>query len=123
MNTSRYAQGYIKRRMAVVPIPHKRKSPVVLEWQNLRIKEEDVSCYFNGGSQNIGTLLGGPSSGLVDVDLDVPVAIELAGHFLPPTLTSGRASAPTSHRWYRAIGAKTEKWKDTDGEMLVELRS
>jgi hypothetical protein len=123
MNTSRYAQGYIERGMAVVPIPHKRKSPVLPKWQNLRIEVEDIPRYFNGRSQNIGISLGEPSSGLVDVDLDVPEAVKLAGHFLPPTLTSGRVSAPTSHRWYRAIGAKTEKWKDTDGEMLVELRS
>ena len=123
MNMSRYAQSYIERGMAVVSIPHKRKSPVLPRWQNLRIKVEEVPRYFNGKSQNIGTLLGEPSSGLVDVDLDVPEAIALAGHFLPPTLTSGRASAPTSHRWYRSPGVKTEKWKDTDGQMLVELRS
>ena len=123
MNTSRYAQGYIERGMAVVPNPLKRKSPVLPEWQNLRIKVEEVPLYFDGKSQNIGTLLGKPSSGLVDVDLDVPEAVKIAGHFLPSTLTSGRESAPTSHRWYQAIGAKTEKWKDTDGKMLVELRS
>jgi putative DNA primase/helicase len=123
MNTSRYAQGYIERGMAVVPIPDNRKSPVLPGWQNLRIKLEDVPHYFNSKPQSIGILLGEPSGGLVDVDLDVPEAIALAGHFLPPTLASGRASAPISHHWYRATGAKTEKWKDTDGEMLVELRS
>jgi len=98
MNMRRYAQGYIERGMTVVPIPHKRKSPVQPRWQNLRIKVEDIPSYFNGRSQNIGISLGEPSSGLVDVDLDAPEAIELAGHFLPPTLTSGRASVPTSHR-------------------------
>jgi len=123
MNMSRYAQRYIERGMTVVPIPHKRKSPVLPRWQNLRIKVDDIPRYFNGRSQNIGISLGEPSSGLVDVDLDVPEAIELAGHFLPPTLTSGRASAPTSHRWYRVSGVKTERWKETDGQMLVELRS
>ena len=123
MTTSRYAQEYIQRGMAVVPIPHKRKSPVLPEWQNLRIKEEDVPHYFDGGSQNIGTLLGKPSSELVDVDLDVPEAVKIAGRFLPPRLTSGRESAPTSHHWHRSPGVETEKWKDTDGEMLVELRS
>ena len=95
MNTIRYAQGYIERGMAVVPIPHKRKSPVLPEWQNLRIKVEEVPLYFDGKSQNIGILVGKPSSGVVDVDLDVPEAVKIAGHFLPSTLTSGRESART----------------------------
>lgn len=123
MNAGRYARSYLERGMAVVPVPANRKSPVLREWQNLRIGAEEVPHYFNGKPQNIGILLGEPSGGLVDVDQDVPEAVKIAWRFLPETLISGRESMPYSHRWYRVAGAETEKWKDTDGKMLLELRS
>jgi len=47
----------------------------------------------------------------------------IAGRFLTPTLTSGRESRPHSHWWYIAPGAETQKFKDVDGIMLLELRS
>jgi bifunctional DNA primase/polymerase-like protein len=59
----------------------------------------------------------------VDVDQDAPEAAKIAGRFLPPTLTSGRGSSPHSHWWYRAPGAHTTRFKDTDGTVLLELRS
>src|SRR5215213_692428 len=123
MSTQEYVRRYLDRGLTVVPIPAGKKGPVLTNWHNLRIPPEDIHRYFNGKPQNIGILLGESSGGLVDVDLDVEEAAKIAGRFLPPTLTSGRESAPDSHWWYRAAGAKTEKWKDTDGKMLVELRS
>jgi hypothetical protein len=94
LNISKYAKGYVKRNMAIVPIPAERKSPVLPGWQNLRIGLEEIPRYFNGKPQNIGVLLGEPSGGLVDVDLDVPDAAKIAERFLPKTLASGRKSAP-----------------------------
>jgi hypothetical protein len=123
MSTQEYARRYLDRGLTVVPIPAGKKGPVLTNWHNLRIPPEDIHRYFNGKPQNIGILLGEPSGGLVDVDIDVEEAVKIAGRFLPTTLTSGRDSAPDSHWWYRAPGAETEKWKDTDGKMLVELRS
>ena len=123
MSTREYAKNYLDKNLAVIPIPAGKKGPVLRDWQNLRIQPEDIPQYFNGHPQNIGILLGEPSGGLIDVDLDVPEAATIAGRFLPPTLTSGRESAPCTHWWYRVPGAETVKWKDTDGEMLVELRS
>jgi hypothetical protein len=73
--------------------------------------------------QNIGVLNGAPSDWRVCVDLDVPEALGIAGRFLPPTLTSGRESRPHSHWWFISTGAESEKFKDTDGTMLLELRS
>jgi DNA-binding transcriptional ArsR family regulator len=119
----RYAEGYVRRGLAVVPIPEGRKRPVIPAWQTMRLCLEDLDDHFNGRPQNVGILLGEPSGWVVDVDLDAPEAVELAPRFLPPTLKSGREGAPRSHWWYRSSGARTEKWKDTDGATLVELRS
>jgi hypothetical protein len=123
MNTSRYAKDYANKGLSVVPILANQKKPVMRDWQALRIRPEDIPQYFNGKPQNVGILLGEPSGGLVDVDLDVEEAVKVAEHFLPPTLNSGRVKTPRTHWWFRAPGAETEKWKDTDGRMLVELRS
>ncbi len=78
---------------------------------------------WNNG-RNIGLLTGEPSGWLVDVDLDSPEAARIAEHFLPRTLTSGRASSPDSHRWYVSPGTEYGEWKDTDGKTkLIELRA
>jgi hypothetical protein len=53
----------------------------------------------------------------------VAEATELAGRFMPPTLTSGRERRPHSHWWLISPEAKTDKFKDVDGTMLLELRS
>ncbi len=45
-------------------------------------------------------LLGEPSNGLVDVDLDRPEARRVATYLLPKTLVSGRESCPDGHSWY-----------------------
>src|SRR2546429_5804326 len=36
-----------------------------------RLGPDDLGCHFTNG-ENVGVLLGAPSGGLVDVDLDVP---------------------------------------------------
>jgi len=122
-STRRFAEGYTQRGFAVVPIPGGRKRPVISSWQELRIRSEELNEYFNGHPQNVGILLGEPSGWVVDVDLDVPEAVELGPLFLTSTVKSGRESAPRSHWWYRSEGAHTQRWKDTDGVTLVELRS
>ena len=66
------ARAYIRRGRAVVPIPHRATAPVLKGWLDLRITEADAPRYFNGAPQNIGVILGPPSGGLVDADLDVP---------------------------------------------------
>lgn len=119
----RLAGRYISRGLSPIPIPLGRKNPEIRSWQNLRITAENVGEYFNGRPQNIGILLGGPSRGATDVDQDVKEAVALAPRFLPKTLESGRENAPHTHRWYRAPGAKNERYKDLDGQTILELRS
>lgn len=104
-----------------------RKIP---KWETLRITSETAPNYFNGEPQNIGILLGEPSSGLIDVDLDCVEAIAIANVFLPRTRTFGRASTPTSHWLYVATDAQsTMQLRDpnlpekNEKKTIVELRA
>jgi hypothetical protein len=119
---------YINHGYAVIPIPAGRKAPNLSNWQHLRMRPEDAPTYFDNG-QNIGILLGEPSNGLVDVDLDTPEAVAAGRYLLPATLCSGRESSPNSHYWYRCDPVpSTAKFQVPRGtgegsEMFVELRS
>src|SRR5262249_20597156 len=70
-------------------------------------------------------ILGDVSTGLIDVDLDCPEAIELASAILPATkAVFGRSSKPDSHRLYRASGkfATTKFIDPVSNKMLLEIR-
>ena len=58
------------------------QKPIRDGWQNLFLDAEDVSREFSDG-RNVGLLLGKPSGGLADVDLDCEQALGLASAFLP----------------------------------------
>ncbi len=118
------ARAYMTQGYAPIPLPARSKNPDRKGWQNERHGIEDLSRIWKNG-QGVGLLLGEPSGGLVDVDLDVPEAVRLGGRFLPPTRTSGREGIRDSHWWFHAPGSKTAKFADigVEGEMLVELRS
>jgi RecA-family ATPase/DNA-binding Lrp family transcriptional regulator len=123
LETSSLALKYASQGMRVIPIPLRHKAPTLKEWQKLNLGEKEIREYFSKPS-NIGVLLGEPSSWLVDIDLDDPLAVKLAPYFLPSTeAVFGRDSKPCSHWLYICFGAKTTKWMDLDGQMLVELRS
>lgn len=95
------ARAYIARGWSVVPIPPRSKGPTLHDWPSLRIT--DPTSYFSQAG-NIGLILG-PASGLICVDLDHPLAIELGAHFLPPTgLVAGRGASPGTHWFYRVEG-------------------
>jgi len=121
------ARAYTARGYRVVPIPPAQKAPRIKAWQNLRLDEPDLPAHFNcdPSSGNVGLLLGEPSGGLVNVDLDCDEAVELADDYLPPTpAVTGRPSRPSSHRWYVSPGVATTKHRDpVTREMIVELRS
>lgn len=120
------AHAYIDRGWNVTPVLDGEKAPILKEW-NVRdqLSPLETKRFFKHGQHNIGVRLGAASNNLVDVDLDTPQAIHLAGAFLPATPSIfGRHSAPRSHWLYIAPQAKTEKFVDCrSGEMLVELRS
>jgi hypothetical protein len=124
-----WAARYVARGWAPVPIPHGQKGPTTSGWQKLLIGPDQVAAYFPAGeTKNIGLLLGEPSGGLVDVDLDAPEARDLAAAHLPATgLKGGRTGNPGSHWWFqvnRDDARKTIRHEDVaKGGVLVEFRS
>ena len=125
------ALRYRRREWMPVPVYPRQKNPIGDGWTELRLTEADVPQHFSDG-QNVGILLGEPSGGLVDIDLDCEEALVLAEAFLPPTdSVFGRKSTPASHWLYMADPLPdTEKFQfidDVEGKrittMLVEFRS
>ncbi len=125
MTPLEHARRLLARGITPIPVPHMQKGPRLPGWQRLRLSADELPRHFGNGPCNIGVLLGDPSGGLVDVDLDCDEAVELAERYLPPTgAVTGRPSRPGSHRWYVATGAVTVQHKDPKtGAMIVELRS
>lgn len=87
---------------------------------------EQFQKWNDEGASGIGLLLGEPSDGLIDVDLDHHSAMTMAKFFLPPTeMMSGRPNNRFSHLWYRVEDEIPDmrQYKLPGGEMAVELRS
>ncbi len=118
------ARAYLARGWRPIPCPRGKKGLNRRGWTELRVTEANVERYFPPGKElNIGVLMGEPSGGLVDVDLDCPEALELAPHFLPATgATFGRKSKPRSHWLYYAASADSRKF-EFGSTTYVELRS
>lgn len=123
------SHDYIPRGWVPIPIPFKEKNPGFNGWQKYNPQNGQFTRDF-AGAGNIGLLLGKPSGGLIDVDLDWREACELAPTFLPTTeMKSGRDGAPLSHWWFICQNLKTKKWVDPnkpegdDRAMIIELRS
>src|SRR5206468_6628844 len=125
MNARAAAAAYLARGWMPIPVSHRQKRPTLAGWPQLRVSESTLDQYFNGQPQNVGVLMGEPSGGLTDADLDAREALALADDFLPPTESVfGRKSKPGSHRLYRADPAiETVRFQDIDGATLLELRS
>src|SRR5438067_204752 len=70
---------------SATPGPRGQKAPVRKAWPRFQVPADTLADYFNGAEQNVGVLLGGPSGGLVCVDLDVREALQLAPTLLPGT--------------------------------------
>lgn len=105
----RFAKSYLDAGYSPIPIKPRSKIPCDSGWQNLRLIEDQLAESFWPGT-NVGVLLGEPSCGLVDVDLDNANALKLAPCFLPPTdFKFGRQSKPMSHWIYRTQNRETAK--------------
>ncbi|MBI5543802.1 MAG: bifunctional DNA primase/polymerase [Deltaproteobacteria bacterium] len=123
-----WAKTYINEGFSPIPVPYKAKGPITKDWKDLKVTMDTVANWFGDNLGNIGIILGAASGELVDADLDCDEAVRLAHHFLPGTRTFGRASRPSSHRLYRAKGAKVLKFTDVNGsggapKTLLELRA
>src|SRR5262245_55359018 len=129
-DTRAAAASYLEQGFIPVPIPRTGgcKRPVLTAWQELRPTLADLDNLFDSHEPlNIGLLLGAPSLGLIDIDLDVPEAIA-AAQLLPPTgWISGRESKPRSHWWYLVDNPPdkaSDEFRDLDGQtVLLEVRS
>ena len=90
---------YLEMGLYPIPVPYKKKGPILKNWQNSVVTQRNVREYFPANKlSNIGILLG--KSHLVDIDLDCPEAINLAPHYLLSTVTFGRESKRCSHYLY-----------------------
>jgi hypothetical protein len=100
--------------------------PLVKAWQKLRLETVNLDELFpRGETLNVGLLLGTPSNGLIDIDLDSPEAAAAGRILLPATnLVSGRPSRPCTHFWFVTPDPpRPEKHTDLDRGCLAELRS
>ena len=120
-----WARSYVAHGWSPIPVPFKTKKPTLDGWQNLRLTQTNIPDHFDGQPQNISVLMGEPSNGLIDIDLDAAEALQLAPHFLEQTnCRFGRQSKPDSHWLYSATTEEsTKQFKDIEGTMLVESRS
>ena len=57
MTTQEKAREYLAKGWEVVPMPKGTKTPLIKEWDKLKITEQELPEYFNNG-QNIGVKLG-----------------------------------------------------------------
>lgn len=113
---------FVKREWQPLPLPAGEKGPKMKNWQSFSCQEGQIRELFSEEG-NLGLLLGEPSGGLVDLDLDCPEAVRAAALLLPNTgAVFGRQSAPRSHFLFISSGAKNEKLQ-FQGETLAELRA
>lgn len=116
------AAGYRSKGLWVIPL--RAKVPQFKAWQKHHLELDELSHRMQADADGIGLLTGTSHGNLLDVDLDHPLAIELAPEFLPGTgLIAGRPGAPRSHWFYTCdeepayISRKLSKDKT-----IVELR-
>ena len=123
-STLEWARQYHALGFAPIPVPPREKAPRIPHWQNLIIPESRLPQYFSNGS-NIGLLNGQPSNWIIDIDIDSSIALKLASNFLPATeMIHGRVSKRSSHWWYSLEEVPhTTKFQNTEGQMLLEIRS
>ena len=67
----------MERGWVAIPIPRESKKPTLSGWQDRTLQDVDADEDF-ADNDNLGVVLGDPSGGLVDIDLDCPEAIRAA---------------------------------------------
>ena len=83
-----------------IPVPFGQKRPNAVAWNSIRVTRDSIPKFFPSQS-NVGIILGDPSGGAVDIDIDSQAARIAADVFLPETnAVYGRTSNRRSHRLY-----------------------
>ncbi len=122
-DTNAIAKKYLDKGWAVTPVAYRTKRPLLNDWTNARLTLDAIDQHFGSARVNIGVVLGDPSGGLVDVDIDDPDALPFADHFLPDTdCAFGHRSSPRSHRLYQVRSPGRHVGFDVAGKPIVELR-
>ena len=118
MTVSGWALTYSSKGLSPTPVAFKGKIPILPEWQKLRLTQAELAFHSNGIPRNLGILLGEPSNGVVDIDLDVPEAVRLASYILDPTGWRFGRSGSLDHtgcmkpaHWSRQPDRRT-RWDD-----------
>ncbi|HKW08659.1 MAG TPA: bifunctional DNA primase/polymerase, partial [Candidatus Dormibacteraeota bacterium] len=109
-----------------MPLKPGTKQPAASDYLNRTFDPEDFA-----DDANIGVVLGKGPTWLIDLDLDTQEAVQAAGLLAPLTRTSGRASKPRSHYWFRVEGmTKAHVYHDIPapgtngaGKVLLEVRA
>ncbi|MEH2564092.1 phage/plasmid primase, P4 family [Bradyrhizobium sp. AZCC 2289] len=118
-----YARLYLAAGYCPIPVKSRDKEPVDKAWQKLRLTEPELPCRFRR-DHNVSVLLGEPSSGIVDIDLDDPDAVKLAPYFLPETeFVFGRASKPRSHFVYQVPSPGNIRKCAAGKKNIIEVRA
>lgn len=122
-----FHQGYVP-----IPIRSRAKRPHEAGWGSRRwatgkdVEQAFIAWVADGDATNVGLLLGEPSGGLIDIDLDHELALRLRSYWLPPSaMMSGRSGRRMSHHWYLIEGdlPGTRKYTLPDGSTIVEIRA
>jgi hypothetical protein len=127
-NVREAAALYLAKGILPIPLKPKTKIPALSDWPNLRLTIADLDRFFPA-DVNLGVILGKPSGGLLDADLDCIWAIRAASRLLIPTgwISGHRPTAPCSHGFYLSDNPPdkaSESFHDpVDGKKLCELRS
>lgn len=80
----KHIEALMKEGFCLIPLEEQQKRPIPTNWQTRKHSDNDIG-EFDGNDRNVGVLLGRASGGIVDVDIDHPIARSLASDFLPPT--------------------------------------
>lgn len=102
--------------------PTSGKAPVLDDWPNLHLDEEEIRHQFRAG-HGVGVVLA--PSGLIDLDFDDAVAIKAYRILVPPELGGVAVfkHADRPHVVVKANGVPTRRYKRSNGTTLLELRS
>ena len=108
------------------------KRPIGTGWEQRSVEPD---AFRTSPQPNVGVVLGGGSRGLIDLDLDTPEAVAVAGQFLGDHVwpAFGRASSRASHYLVqvtglddsftrRALRARAVPDGPKGGAMVVEVR-
>lgn len=131
----------VERGYSPIPIFSHDKRPAISDWPKGigTVDPDEVEKYFRDRAtqeplaDNLGLLLGKPSGGLIDIDLDHPKTRRLKDHFLPRSpMRSGRPGRPGSHYWFIAEEGTLQGYRKytmpkkpdgKQGDVIVEYRS